>query len=336
MPSSPDSLTAVLQLLLDRGLSYAEIARLVSTDEATVRSRAVAAARALAPATAIPEERQGLIADYLLGQLPISAESAIRRIMAEPAEGTWARALRSGLASVTSAPLPEIPDEVAVRRASASVALQGPPPPVAAPASSDERPTPVESANAPSRERWLSGVREHPRMLLGASVIMVAVAAAVAALATGGGSDSRRRDTRGARSARTPAATATTTSTRSTPVRLLAKVTLTPPTGDSKAVGVADVVQEGTRKGLVIIAQGVSPNTKHPTNAYAVWLYNSPTDAQLLGFVNPGVGKSGRLETAGGVSSGAARYARLLITLETRSYPKTPGRVVLEGTLRGL
>jgi hypothetical protein len=67
MPSSPDSLTAVLQLLLDRGLSYAEIARLVSTDEATVRSRAVAAARALAPATAIPEERQGLIADYLLG-----------------------------------------------------------------------------------------------------------------------------------------------------------------------------------------------------------------------------------------------------------------------------
>jgi len=54
----------------------------------------------------------------------------------------------------------------------------------------------------------------------------------------------------------------------------------------------------------------------------------------FLGFVNPGVSSSGVLQTAGVLPSGASRYAQLLVTLETQSKPKTPGKVVLQGPLK--
>ena len=72
------------------------------------------------------------------------------------------------------------------------------------------------------------------------------------------------------------------------------------PDRGSKAAGIAEVLKEGATDGIAIVAQNVTPNTTKPPNAYAVWLYNSPTDAHLLGFVNPGVGANGRLSTAGG------------------------------------
>ena len=59
----------------------------------------------------------------------------------------------------------------------------------------------------------------------------------------------------------------------------------------SKAAGIAEVLNEGSADGVAIVAQNMPPNANKPPNAYAVWLYNSPTDAQILGFVNPGVGK---------------------------------------------
>jgi hypothetical protein len=52
--------------------------------------------------------------------------------------------------------------------------------------------------------------------------------------------------------------------------------------------------------------------------------------------VNPGVGKNGRLETAGGLPSNAGRFKQLLVTLETTANPKSPGQIVLEGTLTGV
>ena len=82
------------------------------------------------------------------------------------------------------------------------------------------------------------------------------------------------------------------------------------------------------------MAQGLAANAKSPPNAYAVWLYNSPSDARILGFVNPPVGNSGRLQTAGGFPANAAHFQKLLITLETQSNPKIPGTIVLQGKLQ--
>ena len=67
-----------------------------------------------------------------------------------------------------------------------------------------------------------------------------------------------------------------------------------------------------------------------------MWLYNTPADSHILGFVNPAVGSNGQLRTAGALPTNAAHYQKLLVTLESRSSPHTPGRIVLEGTLTGV
>jgi hypothetical protein len=67
-----------------------------------------------------------------------------------------------------------------------------------------------------------------------------------------------------------------------------------------------------------------------------VWLYNSPTDAKILGFVNPGVTKTGRLSTAGGLPTNASHYKELIVTVETTASPKQPGSIILQGALTGL
>ncbi len=136
-----------------------------------------------------------------------------------------------------------------------------------------------------------------------------------------------------AASATTPATTSTGTSTSA---KVVAQINLTPPAAGSKAAGIAEVLREGTTNGIAIVAQNVPPNTTHPPNAYAVWLYNSPTDAHILGFVNPGVPKTGKLSTAGGLPANASHYKQLVVTLETSANPKAPGTIILQGTLTGV
>ena len=79
---APDQ-RAVLQLVLQRGRSYDEIAQLLSIDRAAVRQRALAAFDALGPQTGVDEQRRALITDYLLGQLP----PAVAQRHARPARG---------------------------------------------------------------------------------------------------------------------------------------------------------------------------------------------------------------------------------------------------------
>jgi hypothetical protein len=76
----------------------------------------------------------------------------------------------------------------------------------------------------------------------------------------------------------------------------------------------------------------VPANTTH--NAYAVWLYNSPTDSHILGFVSPGVKPDGKLQTAGVLPSNASHFKQLLVTLETQAKPHAPGKIILQGPLK--
>jgi outer membrane biosynthesis protein TonB len=139
-------------------------------------------------------------------------------------------------------------------------------------------------------------------------------------------------------SATTPPASASssTTSTTSSAAKVIAQINLTPTVAGSKAAGIAEVLRQGTTNGIAIVAQNVPPNTTHPPNADAVWLYNSPTDAKILGFVNPGVPKSGKLSTAGGLPTNASHYKQLIVTVESSANPKAPGTVILQGTLTGV
>jgi hypothetical protein len=117
---------------------------------------------------------------------------------------------------------------------------------------------------------------------------------------------------------------------------VVSQINLRPPTGGNKPVGLADVLRVQGRTGIAIVAQGLAANSKHPPNAYAVWLYNTASDSHILGFVNPAVGSNGQLRTAGALPSNAHHYQKLLVTLETQSNPRTPGTIVLEGNLTGV
>jgi hypothetical protein len=214
---------------------------------------------------------------------------------------------------------------------------------------------PADGATGPRAPTPPSGPSSGPRSsrLGGLVVIGVVVAIVVVGLIVVLGSSGSKKkpttiastpsiatSTTAPASATTPAlsatTSATTTTSTSTAAKVVAQINLTPPAAGSKAAGIAEILREGTTNGIAIVAQNVPPNTTKPPNAYAVWLYNSPTDAKILGFVNPGVPESGKLSTAGGLPANAAHYKELIVTTETSANPKAPGAVILQGTLTGV
>jgi hypothetical protein len=109
----------------------------------------------------------------------------------------------------------------------------------------------------------------------------------------------------------------------------LAQISLDPPSGSSRASGIAVVVRSHRVLRVVLRAVGLRPNTNH--DAYAVWLYNRRNDNRLLGFVNPGVGSDGVMQTAVTLPADAGCYRRLIVSLETDSSPGHPHNVALSG-----
>jgi hypothetical protein len=325
LDSLPADHRAVLQLVLQRGRSYDDIAQLLSIDRAAVRERALSALDALGPQTGVAAERRALITDYLLGQLPPQVSDATRDHLAEtPGERAWARVVASELAPLASGSLPEIPAEATRRERERPPA----PAPAAPQMSSDEPPYEPPSSRAGGA------------VLLGGGALLIVVVVVVVILLVSGGSSHKTTSTAASVPAPTTSApvtstptgtTTATTSTSTATAKPIAQVNLLSPTGAKTPAGVAVIVKQGANTGLVIRAQGVPANTGH--DAYAVWLYNSASDTHILGFVNPGVTATKVLQTAGPLPANAAHFKQLLVTIETQSKPKGPGKIVLQGAL---
>lgn len=115
------------------------------------------------------------------------------------------------------------------------------------------------------------------------------------------------------------------------PVKLVAQLNLSAPSGARRPAGIARVVAKGAAFGITILGIGLRANSKR--DAYAVWLTAGPRSPRLLGFVNPPITRNGKLKTAGALPRHAFRYHRLVITLETRHNPATPGTVILDAPL---
>jgi len=106
----PADQRAVLQLVLQRGRSYDEIAAMLSIDRAAVRERALAALDALGPPTSTSAPQRALLTDYLLGQLPSRiAEQTRERLATSSADRAWARVVSAEIGTLSPGPLPEIP-----------------------------------------------------------------------------------------------------------------------------------------------------------------------------------------------------------------------------------
>ncbi len=327
----PPDQRAVLQMVLTRGRSYDQIAEMLHIDRAGVRERALQALDALGPATNLSETRRAMITDYLLDQLS-SAESMETRheIARSPTERAWARVVASELAPLSSSELPEIPS--AAEEPVRASGEEPEPRVVAAEPEQDAEAPRTPPDDGPREPRAPRSSRLGGAVLLGVGALVVIAVVVILLVNSGGSSKNPNKPVATATSTTTgttPRTTATScnpaTSTTACPVR---QINLISPTSHS-TVGIAEVLRKGTTTAIAIVAQGVPANSSH--TAYAVWLYNSATDALRLGYVNPGVGKNGRLQTAGALPTNAARYHQLLVTLETQPNPHSPGTIVLEG-----
>lgn len=109
MALTPDQ-QATLQLLLERGQSYSDLATVLGIDEAEVRARARAALTELGGPD--PDRNVGLT-DYLLGQAdPIGRADASRHLRADPSDHELAAALVERLGDMyPDAQLPRLPGE---------------------------------------------------------------------------------------------------------------------------------------------------------------------------------------------------------------------------------
>jgi hypothetical protein len=311
---------AVLQLVLGQGRSYGEIAGMLSIEPGEVRARAHAALDALGPPTTVPDADRARISDYLLGQLATSDEQPVRDALADaPQQRAWAADVRAELGALASHPLPPIPDM--------DPDLDLDPDP-------DSDPIPDPAAPPAPRSSRTGGI-----VLL--SVVAAAIIAAVVIFVIkpgGGGSHDHDPSATVARvSSTTSTSSSSQTTSTSQTAAIVGQIKLTPPTGGGRTKGVALVLRQGSLRGLGIEAEHVPPTTTKPRTTYAVWLYNSPSDAKLLGYFSKGVNKQGALGSTAELPADAARYKYLIITLETGDKTsKTPGEILLEGDLSAI
>ncbi|MDQ6811097.1 MAG: hypothetical protein M3Z95_04260 [Actinomycetota bacterium] len=297
----PDQLAAV-SLLVRRRKSYAEVAALLQIQERVVRDRVHAGLAALAGGGALdiragelaPERREE-IGDYLLGQQANVGERLRTRTLLEGSATAraWARAISTELAPVSGAPLAEIP------------------------AGADSQAAAREHPGAyPVRPS-----RQLPSSRLGGALLLAAILAGVViAVVALSGSGSKKRAGPGA------AGTSTTNASASHATEDK-RITLIPTDSTSKAIGVAEVLSEGSKYAFYLAAEHLAPSKGF---FYAVWLYNSPTSFEALSR-SPPVASNGRLQGGALLPANAGNYHQMLLTRETSERPSKPGTVVLSG-----
>lgn len=311
----PADQRAVVGLLLRQGKGYDELSGLLHLDAATVRERAHAALGALAPAQAngLDPERRAELADFLLGQGSEADREAARVFLAGSAPGrAWARGVAAELAPVGGGRLPELPED------------PEPEAPPAAPAAD-----PAEPAVSRRGGAILLAI-------LGVVAVVIVVGGIVFGRARGGSESTGGRVPR-----TTTSATSTPTTTTGTPttgtgsantkVRAQANVTAPPGAPAPKALGVIQVVDVNGQRQLIAIVQGLPKPGRG--EGFGIWLTAPNGRRSWLGFFQS-ADKQGRLVAQGALRKPISGYDQMLVTRETRSAPKTPGRTYLQGRIQ--
>jgi hypothetical protein len=241
MPLSEDS-RALLQLLLGRGKSYADISGLLGIDEAEVRRRAGTALSEVDDSVPAPDQE---LTDYLLGQAdPIARADVGRRISSDPATAEQAESLTDQLRLL-------VPGATLPKPGSAEGGKPKPAPKPAAPAA-----TPTSVAGAPETKKGRGGfgsITGHQRRLIAVLLGGALLAAVVILLVTGvigGGSDDEPE---------TP---------KSSPT-----VAVLQPVDGSEASGQVQFGFSGTTLAANLQINDLKPSTKG--NGYVVWMYGS-------------------------------------------------------------
>src|SRR5262249_10314108 len=119
------------------------------------------------------------------------------------------------------------------------------------------------------------------------ALIVAGVIVAIVLLTSGGGSHSPSNGSEEGSGSSSP----DSTGTQKAEAKEDKRITLTPPDASSRAVGVAEVLSEGSQYAFYLAAQHLPPS-KGKGFFYAVWLYNSPSGYEALSRA-PDVGPNG-------------------------------------------
>jgi hypothetical protein len=267
MAIAPDQ-QATLQLLLERGQSYGDLATLLGQDEAEVRARARAALTELGGAD--PDRNVGLT-DYLLGQAdPIGRADASRHLRDDPDDYALATELSETLrAMFPAAELPRLPGEprpAGFRRRKA---------PKAGAAASG-------SPGADRRAPFAGLSQSQTRMIVisaGAGILLLAIVLGISGAFSGGGSDA------------TSAATGGTTTAASAD-QTIQQVPLSAVGGGNASGEALFGLATGDQPFVEVSIDGLDPAPTDET--YVIWLMLTDTQGYPLAPIT--VPSSGRFQ----------------------------------------
>ena len=279
MPLTDDQ-RAMLQLLLQRGQSYEDIASLLGLDVEQVRARARAALTEIGGED--PDREVGLT-DYLLGQAdPIGRADVARQLKADGQTRDLADRLATQLRVIApGAELPELPGAAAApakpRKAEKPATDQVAPP--TRPAAGSDSPSTAAAARTGFAATLSKRQRQVIAALLGGGALIAIAILAVAGV-FGGGDDGGPASDGGSDQAASNASGLTRA--------------VLEPQGGGNAQGVAVFAQVRNTPVLQVNVANLEPTGRG--EAYVIWLFGSERRAYPL--VRESVGQNGQLRGA--------------------------------------
>lgn len=320
-----DEQRTLLQLLLEGGQGYDDIASLLGISSEQVRLRA---REALTEIGGADPDAQVALTDYLLGHAdPIGRADAVRMLQNDSeANALAARILGQLRLLAPSAELPQIPEPKGGRRAAAAPASSGPQEPFGA---AEAKPSP--GASVRSRLSAAAG-GDRQKLAIAATAAGLLLLAVIAAVLVFGGDDEGGAGDAG---------TASTPSDEELVIVQLA------PLGGGDASGQAVFAQTQDQPLLQINLTGLEPAGRN--QSYIVWLYNSQRVAFPL--ARDRVGQNGDLTGAAAIpqqilpllgqfgcvdvslASNRATQAALQSAVDGQTLPAHSGRTVLRGQI---
>jgi hypothetical protein len=290
---------AIVELVLQQGKSYEELAGMLGMPETRVRELARDALVDLAPvsATRVEEDWRGQLADYVLGQQAgpeaTATKGHLRR--SEPAR-TWTRSLLDSLEQLyPNGSMPAIPESD--RRGRGRTARATAPPADSPPPAGDLSP---DASAAVGRRRLLAAAAA------AAALVLVAVLVWPVGVLTGGddgGQESQAAGTSGGGQQGVSAQTR----------------------------GQAIIARQTGRPQIIVTATGLPPSTRR--SAYQVWLYNSEQDRKSIGAQVTDA--QGNLQAGGPLPDNYQRYRFIDVTeVAVNGNKFSTGKSVLRGALQ--
>jgi hypothetical protein len=303
---------AIVELVLQQGKTYPELAEMLGMPEPRVRELARDALVELAPVSVggVEEDWRGQLADYVLGQQS-GPEATATKGHLRRSEGarSWARSLLDSLEQLyANGSVPAIPEgERSSRGSRRAAAAAGT---ASAPAASTGAAT---DRTGPARGLATADPVKRRRLLAGAAalaVLLLVVLVWPIGLLTG--DDNQASSNSGDNQPATQTGSQGQQAANGSPA------------------GIAIVVDEGGKKQLLVQAARLAPSGQN--EGYYVWLYNSPKDARSLG--GQVTDQQGNFQAIGPFPADYSKYKYIDVTRQpvgSNTNVKHSGQSVLRG-----